>query len=79
MLNINFVPDEYTQNNDFHRTNLMYLVLFAVVMAGLVGCFATIKIRQKACLEREKFVDAEMERKRNQLTRIHKKVSIVST
>ncbi|GAH79391.1 unnamed protein product, partial [marine sediment metagenome] len=44
MLNINFVPDDYIQNNESRRTNLMYLVLFAVVMAALGGSFLTIKI-----------------------------------
>ena len=37
MLNINFVPDDYVQSNVSRRTNLMYLVLFSVVMAGLGG------------------------------------------
>ncbi|GAH03662.1 unnamed protein product, partial [marine sediment metagenome] len=45
MLNLNFVPDDYIRSNESRRTNLMYLVLLVVVMAGLGGSFVTIKIR----------------------------------
>lgn len=60
MLNINFVPDDYIQSNESHRTNLMYLILFAVVMAALGGVFATIKIRQRGCDAAEKLVNKKM-------------------
>jgi len=60
MLNINFVPDDYIQSNESRRTNLMYLVLFAVVMAGLSGSFITIKIRQRSLSAEEKLVNAKM-------------------
>ena len=60
MLNINFVPDDYIQSNESRRTNLMYLVLFAVVMAALGGSFMTIKIRQRALNAKEKLVNAKM-------------------
>jgi len=60
MLNINFVPDDYVQSTESRRTNLMYLVLFAVVMAVLGGSFATIKIRQRALVAKEKFVSAKL-------------------
>jgi len=59
MLNINFVPDDYVQSNVSRRTNLMYLVLFALVMAGLGGSFATIKVRQRAISDREKIISAK--------------------
>ena len=48
MVNINFVPDDYIESTQSHRTNLMYLILFAVVMAALGGSFVTIKMRQRA-------------------------------
>jgi Tfp pilus assembly protein PilN len=60
MININFVPEDYVQNNESRRTNLMYLVLFGVVMAGLGGSFMTIKIRQRALIAEEKRVSAKM-------------------
>jgi len=60
MLNINFVPDDYVQNSESRRTNLMYLVLFAVVMVALGGSFMTIKIRQRACATRESLANKRM-------------------
>ena len=60
MSNINFVPDDYIQNNESCRTNLIYIFLFVLVMAGLTGCFMTIKIRQKACQGQEKIVNEKM-------------------
>lgn len=60
MANINFVPDDYVQGNESRRTNLVYLVLLAVVMTALGGSFAAIKIRQRACSTNEKLVSARM-------------------
>ncbi len=60
MVNINFVPDDYTQSNESRRTNLIYLVLFAVVMTALGGSFVSIKIRQRACRISEEMVNARM-------------------
>lgn len=60
MVNINFVPDDYIQNNESRRTNLMYLILLVVVMTALVGSFITIKIRQRACFAKEKLVNSRM-------------------
>jgi len=62
MPNINFVPDDYIQSSESRRANLMCLILFAVVMAALVGSFVTIKIRQKACGAEESLVNAKMTR-----------------
>lgn len=60
MANINFVPDDYVQGNESRRTNLVYLVLFAVVMTALGGSFVAIKLRQRACSTNEKVVNARM-------------------
>jgi len=60
MANINFVPDDYVQNTESSRTNLLYLVLFGVVMIALCGSFMTIKIRQRACGVKEKLVNTKM-------------------
>lgn len=60
MLNINFVPDDYVQNNESRRTNMMYFILFAVVMAALVGSFVTIKIRQRAYRAQERLVNTKL-------------------
>lgn len=60
MSKVNFVPDDYVQSNESCRTNIMYLVLFVLVMAGLGGAFATIKIRQHAVLVQERIVNEKM-------------------
>ena len=62
MVNINFVPDDYIQGSESRRTNLMCVVLFAVVMAGLGGSFVTIKMRQRAFGAEEKLVNSKMVR-----------------
>jgi Tfp pilus assembly protein PilN len=62
MVNINFVPDDYIQGNESRRTNLMCVVLFVVVMAGLGGSFVTIKMRQRAFGAEEKLVNSKMSR-----------------
>ncbi|MHC4640487.1 MAG: PilN domain-containing protein [Planctomycetota bacterium] len=56
MLNVNFVPDDYVKSTASRRTNLMYLVLLAVVMTGLFGSFVTIKMRQRAVVDKEKYL-----------------------
>jgi hypothetical protein len=60
MVNINFVPDDYIQNNESRRTNLIYLVLLLAVMTALGGSFVTIKIRQRSCSVKEKLVNQRM-------------------
>jgi len=61
MLNINFVPDDYIQNNESQRTNFLYLTLFLIVMTGLGGVFLAIKIRQRALSNKQKVVRAKLE------------------
>lgn len=61
MLNINFVPDDYIQNNESQRTNSMYLGLFLIVMVSLGGAFLTITIRQRALKNKEKIVRTKLE------------------
>lgn len=60
--NINFVPDDYIQSSESQRTNLMYLVLFAVVMAVFGGTFVVIRIRQQALNASEKLVSEKLNR-----------------
>jgi Tfp pilus assembly protein PilN len=62
MLNINFVPDDYIQSNESRRTNLIYLVLLALVMAALAGSFLTIRIRLRNFDAKERMVNAKMTR-----------------
>jgi Tfp pilus assembly protein PilN len=67
MLNINFIPEDYIRNNESSRTNLFYLVLLGLVMAGLISVFAVIKIRQHTLAVQEKNIDMEMEHKKEML------------
>ena len=60
MANINFVPDDYVQSNESRRTNLMCLVLLAVVMTALASSFTAIKLRQRAWYAGEKRVNERM-------------------
>ncbi len=60
MSNINFVPDDYIQSSESHRTNLMYIALFLVVMVTLSGSFMTIMVRQRTVRAKEKTVTAKM-------------------
>jgi hypothetical protein len=62
MLNINFVPDDYVQNNESRKTNLVCLVLLLIVMIVLGSSFATIKIRQRSFRAKEKLVNDKMTR-----------------
>lgn len=60
MANINFVPDDYVQSTESRRTNIIYLVLFGLVMAGLAGAFMTIKVRQRSIMLKEQIVNEQM-------------------
>ena len=70
MININFVPDDYVQNNESRRMNFMYIVLFVVVMTALGGVFGVIKMRQRSLAAREKAVDAEMFKKQDDIKKV---------
>lgn len=72
MLNINFVPDDYIQNNESSRTNLMYIVLFAVVMAALCGSFTAIKVRQRAIDTKERLVNEKMTKAKESINQFEK-------
>jgi Tfp pilus assembly protein PilN len=60
MLNINFVPDDYVQDNKSRRMNVIYLVLFGAVMTALAGSFTTIKVRQRAFNAKERLVNSQL-------------------
>jgi len=61
MVNINFVPDDYVQNNESRRTNVMYLILLLIMMAVLGGSFVTIKMRQRALNAKEQVINSKLE------------------
>ncbi len=60
MLNINFVPDDYVQNSESRRTNLIYLGLFLVTMIALGASFTAIRIRYRSVSAKEMLVNMKM-------------------
>jgi len=72
MSNINFVPDDYVRNNESQRTNLLYIVLFLIVMAGLSGSFVIIKMKQQELSEKEKQVNIQMNAAQEQIKKFER-------
>ncbi len=72
MLNINFVPDDYVQSSESQRTNLMCLILLAVVMTALGGLFVSIKIRQSVLRHEVARIDAKMAQEQEDLKKLSK-------
>ena len=70
MSKVNFVPDDYIQNTQSRRTNMMYIVLFSLLMVALGSVFMTIKVRQRASDAIEKRIDAQLAQKREDIARI---------
>jgi Tfp pilus assembly protein PilN len=68
MLNINFVPDDYTQSSESRRTNLLYLVLLGLVMVVLGGSFLAIKLRQRAFRTKGRLVNTKMVQAKEAIT-----------
>lgn len=60
MLNINFVPDDYIQNKESCRTNLLYSVLFLIVMGALAAVFVVVKARNERLTAREESIDKQL-------------------
>ena len=61
MANIDFVPNDYIQKRDSTRTNVLYLALFVVVMAGIGATFYVIKMQQKSINAQLAAIDTELE------------------
>ncbi len=60
MLNINFVPDDYVQNSESRRTNVIYLVLLLVTMTALGASFTAIRMRYRSIMAQELLVNMKM-------------------
>ena len=60
MSKVNFVPDDYLQKKETKRANMMYIVLFVVIMFVLGSTFGMIKVRQKVAQASEDAVDAKI-------------------
>ncbi len=66
-MNINFVPEDYIQNNESRRTNLICIGLLCIILIAIGGAFGAIKIRQRALNNHEKSLDADMIKKKEQI------------
>jgi len=60
MLNVNFVPDDYIQNKESCRTNLLYSVLFLIVMGSLACVFVFVKARNERLITKEENIDKQL-------------------
>jgi len=70
MSNVDFVPEEYLNQKESNRTNIMCLFLFIVIMGGIVATFSIIKIRQKAVQKDLAAVTKKMDDAKQQITQL---------
>ena len=70
MVNINFVPDDYIQKRETMRTNLMYMVLFSVVLAALGGAFMVLKFRQRSINVQAQIINGKMAQAREEIVKL---------
>jgi hypothetical protein len=57
---INFLPEDYMERKAQHRTNIICLALFCMVMAGVAGGFVVTEKRQAAIEEQARRVNNDM-------------------
>ncbi len=72
MVNINFIPDDYIQNNESRRVNLICIALLAIILIAIGGAFGAIKMRQHALNSREAAIDVELAKKKVQVITVDK-------
>jgi len=70
MVNINFVPNEYVEQRESNKTNIIYLVLLAAFMAAIAVTFSFIKVRQKAVSAELAVLNSKMENAQGQLVQL---------
>jgi Tfp pilus assembly protein PilN len=70
MATINFVPNDYIQQRQSSRANLMYLTLLAAMLGGIGVTFSIIKMRQRAvCVELDA-VNVKMAKAKEQIAQL---------
>ena len=67
MVNINFIPDDYIQNNESRRVNLICITLLSIILVAIGGAFGAIRMRQHTLNTRETAIDAELAKKKEQI------------
>ena len=69
MLNMDFIPNDYVQNTESRRTNLMYLILLLVVMLAIGGAFFIIKLRQRSLSTKERITNARIAKAKDAISK----------
>jgi Tfp pilus assembly protein PilN len=70
MTTINFVPNDYIQQRRSSRVNLLYLVLLAILLAGIGVTFSIIKMRQSVARGELTRLDSKMQQAREEMVRL---------
>jgi Tfp pilus assembly protein PilN len=70
MAKINFVPNDYIQQRQSSRANLMYLTLLAALLGGIGVTFSIIKMRQRAVQADLDAVNAKMAQAKEQIAQL---------
>jgi Tfp pilus assembly protein PilN len=70
MTTINFVPNDYIQQRRSSRVNLLYLVLLAILLAGIGVTFSIIKMRQSAARNELGRLDVQMQKAQEEIARL---------
>jgi Tfp pilus assembly protein PilN len=70
MTTINFVPNDYIQQRRSSRVNLLYLILLAILLAGIAATFSIIKMRQAGARAELNQLDEQMQQAREEIARL---------
>jgi Tfp pilus assembly protein PilN len=70
MATINFVPNDYIQQRQSSRANLMYLTLLAALLGGIGVTFSVIKMRQSVVGRELAAVNAKMMEAKEQIAQL---------
>jgi cell division protein FtsB len=70
MTTINFVPNDYIQQRRSSRVNLLYLILLAILLAGIAATFSIIKMRQAGARAELDQLDVQMQQAREEIARL---------
>lgn len=70
MTKIDFVPDDYVQQRESSRANMICLILFAAIMGGIGATFTVIKMRQKDVQDDLNVLNQKMQKAQQQITQL---------
>ena len=70
MTKIDFVPDDYVQQRESSRANMVCLILFAAIMGGIGATFTVIKMRQKAVRDDLTVLNQKMQNAQQQIAQL---------